>query len=134
MGVMKKFGTDAALEADDGVELDFGDNCVVRIHRAGGSNRKYAAELKRVTKPYEVALAAGTLDDGVMRALLAEVYAHAVVIDWQGVEVEGEPVACTPENVKQVFLDVPEFFMLVKGHAESAATFRTAQRECAKGN
>lgn len=134
MDIAKKFGTDADLESGTGITLDFGDGATVTIHRAGGSNQKFDTVFRRVFKPYRQQMAAGTLNNETASRCLAIVYADAVVLDWKGIEIHGEPMPFNRENVLKVFEAAPEFFNMIKTEAEAASNFRDAELEDDLGN
>lgn len=130
MDVAKKFGTDSDLETGKGITLDFGGGATVTIHRAGGSNAKYHRAASR--RSARIKAAANDLDASLK--VMAEVYAEAVVLGWTGIELEGEPVEYSKENVVAVFVAVPDFFNAIREEAENAATFRDVEAKAAAGN
>ena len=130
MDIAKKYGTDADLEAGTGITLDFGGGATVTIHRAGGMNAKFM----RAAAKRRARLNAARNDLDASLRVLAEVYAEAVVIDWQGIELNGEPLPYSKENVIRAFVEAPEFFNVIRAEAEEASNFRDAQREDDAGN
>jgi hypothetical protein len=119
------YATDAALEAEDGVVLDYGDAGRIRIHRAGGANRRFGRALDAKLRPYRRQVEAGTLDESVASRLMAEVYAESVVVGWDGVRgPDGEEMAFTKANVVRLLTDLPELFRDVQLQATTIGNFR----------
>lgn len=134
MDILEKFGTDKDLESGDGVELDFGGGAIVRIRRAGGSNREYQAAMRKGLSAHQDAIDNDTLDPDVLRRVYARVYADTIVVDWSGIEVRGKPLRFTPDVAADIFFEVPEFFGAIRAKAESFHTFKLSLLEKEVGN
>jgi hypothetical protein len=135
MSLYKKFATDENAEAGEGIVLDYGDGVKIRIHRAGGGNKAFARILEAKTKPYRRQIDNGTIDQDVMRRLMAEIYAKSVIIGWEGVTDEDDhPLAFTEENVVKVLLDLPDLFRDIQEAASNAALFRADANAAVEGN
>jgi hypothetical protein len=142
MSMYELFKTDSALETE-GVVINYG-SFRVTLARAGGSNKKFARVLEAKTKPYKRAIDTGTMDNDRGLELLREVYAEAVILNWetkqqgkyvQGIESpDGELLPFTKENVLAVFNELPDLFMDLQEQANKAAVFRQSLREEAAGN
>ena len=140
----EQFATDSEREKT-GVWLDYGD-FMVKIARAGGSNKMYQKKLDRLTRQYRRAIATETLDPEVAEDLLRRAYASAVILYWK-TKVDGEfqqgisdkdpekpllPV--TKENVLATLRELHDLFLDIQSQAQSMALFRTALRDEASGN
>lgn len=139
-----QFETDANLETD-GIWLDYGD-FRVKIARAGGSNKRYLSYAETKTKPFRRAIAAGTMPEERSRALLFDIFAKTIILDWQvadgvdedtgdtiwkqGIHKKGGGVLdFTPENVLMTFKLLPAIFFDIQQAAESIALFRKQEME-----
>jgi hypothetical protein len=132
--VYDAFKTDASAETD-GIELNFGELGKFNIARAGGSNRRYEAAVRKRIAPHQSALSLGVLQDSVARALLIECYADAVVLGWSDVCDElGSPIPFSRENCIKLFTDLPDLFALIQQRAQDHSNFLAAKREAAAGN
>jgi hypothetical protein len=129
MDLQKKFGTDHDLEAEAGIDIDFGDGAVVTIRRAGGANKKYSNTARRVFKPHRQQIEADTISEEKLVGLLARIYAEAVILDWRGVTIGGKEVPFEREAVIEALVAFPEFFNAIRNEAESAAAFRREELE-----
>ena len=126
--VYAAFETSKPLESD-GIAVDYGDFRFT-IARAGGSNRRYLYALERKMRPHRRALAAGVLDEEVATRLLAEAYAEAVILGWDGVtDRDGNALPFTRENCVRLLLDLPELFADLREQAEAASNFLAAERD-----
>jgi hypothetical protein len=143
MGLYKTFKTDDELEKK-GVVLNYGD-AKIRIARAGGSNDRYQKTLEALTKPYRRAIQTETLDNDTSREILRQVYARAVILDWQtkgadgefakGIEgADGTLLEVNVENIVKTFKALPDLFTDVIAQANQVSLFRSGDLEADAGN
>jgi hypothetical protein len=126
--VYEAFETSKKLE-QDGIVLDYG-SFKFTIARAGGANRKFANLLDRKLRPHRRAIQAGVFDDETAQRLLAESYAEAVVLGWEGVtDRDGNPLPFNRENCVRLLTDLPSLFEDVREQAQNASNFLAADRE-----
>lgn len=129
-GGFAEFDTDAAIEAETGIDLKFESGEVITILRAGGANKKYSRTLQRLMKPVARRIENKTITVDESDALMAKVYAQSVVVGWDGViDINGSDVACTPENVEALFMAKRDLFREVQSVANSLEAFRRDQLE-----
>lgn len=143
MSMYEQFETDAKLEAE-GIWIDYGDFRIL-IGRAGGGNKKYLSYAEAKTKPFRRAIQAGTMPEERSRALLYDIYAKTIVLNWQVADGENEDgstkwkngihakdggiIDVTPDNVVLTFKNLPALFMDLQGSAESISLFRKEEME-----
>jgi len=128
MSIYKLFGTDADLERN-GFTLEYGDATFV-IARAGGSNKKFQSCIERKMRPYRSAINSGTMDQKTAEKLLAEGYAEAIILAWDGVTDEnGDVIPFTKENIIKVLLDLPDLFLDIQEQSQKVANFITVEAE-----
>lgn len=121
-GIYELFTTDPDLERD-GIALEYGEATIV-IARAGGANKKFMSLMERKMRPYRAAVNSGTMDESVAEKLLAEAYAEAIVLAWDGVRgLEGEEIPYSKENVIKVLLDLPDLFRDIQEQSQRIANF-----------
>lgn len=127
-GIDKTFRREDRLEAE-GVWFDFGD-IQLKMARAGGSNKKYAASLAKRMKPYQGALQFDALPQETREHVIQEVYAESVLLDWKGViDEEGNAIPFTYENVIDLLQSYPEIFNMVLTEATRFSNFKFAEDE-----
>lgn len=135
MSIYKLFGTDQNLERN-GIVLEYGE-ATFTVARAGGANKKFQSCVERKMRPYRSAINAGTMDQKVAERLLAEAYAEAVILDWEGVtyppgdEQEGQPMPFTKENCVRVLLipGMGDLFLDIQEQSMKVANFISAEAE-----
>ena len=137
MSLRSQFKTSPKLETE-GVWLELG-NTRIRLARAGGQNQKYNAAMEKVSKLHRRAIENELLSSEKSLAILRDVYADTVVLDWEtniGTEdnpnwVEGiEPetpgadlLPVTRENIIATFKELPDLFLECKRTAEKMMYF-----------
>lgn len=128
------FEMDKAME-EQGIVVDFGDYGRFKIARAGGGNQRFAECFTRRYRPYKRQQETDSLPEDVGRRLLAEIYADAVLKDWEGVyDREGKPIPFTHAAVVQLFVDLPELFVQIRNAAGDAALYRREEIQEIAGN
>jgi hypothetical protein len=124
--IFEMFGTDDETE-QRGFVLEFGEGVEITIARAGGSNKKFQRFHEAKMRPYRTQIAAGTMDEDVTRGLLAESYAHAIVLKWKGVrDDDGKDIPFTKQNVIDVLLAVPDFFDTIFNESTRMVNYQLA--------
>lgn len=129
MSLYKQFATDTNLEKT-GIELQYGENAngdeiIIRVARAGGSNTAYTKRMEALVKPYRRQIQAETIDNKVLEKLVMQAFAETVVLGWENVEGrDGNLMEFNVVNVIQLFTDLPDLFKDVQEQAQKAVLFR----------
>lgn len=142
MSLYSNFQTDPNLEKG-GVWIDYGTFRVL-LAFAGGANKRYLSMMDKKFKPLRQAIQAGTLDNDRAQKMLMELYAEAVIIDWETIHEDkpqrgiegpsGELLPFTVENVKMTFANLPNLFLDLKTQSELISNFRIRELEAEAGN
>lgn len=143
MSMYDQFETDPILESE-GIWIDYGD-FRVQIGRAGGANKRYLSYAEAKTKPFRRAIQAGTMPEERSKALLYDIYAKTIILNWQvndGVEKDGTTkwkngihkkggglLEVTPDNIVLTFKNLPALFLDLQQSAESISLFRKEEME-----
>lgn len=133
MSMYKTFQTNSDLEKA-GIVLDYGDFRVT-VARAGGSNKNFSKVLEFRTRPVKRAIQTETLPLERQEEIMMEVYAQAVIIDWEvksaegvwskGIENEdGDIIPVTTENLVDTFKKLPDLFKDIQEQSNKAVLFR----------
>lgn len=128
------FKNNENLESGAGVAIEYPGFSVI-IHRAGGSNKRFAQILSAKMKPFRHRFDRGLMDDQTSARILLESYAEGVVVGWKNVkDADGNEMQFTKENVIKLFSDLPDLFADIKQQAENAALFREEQEKVDEKN
>lgn len=149
-----QFETDKNAE-QTGIIIDYGSYRVT-IGRAGGANKKFINDMRSRTKPLQRIIANDQLSDKKADTLVRESFAKTIVFNWevkkeveqevnigqghtekqmvdtweQGINGrDGTILPFTPENVINVFKDLPDLFADLQEHAGKAASFNRSRQE-----
>jgi len=147
MSLRKTFKTDKQAETD-GVEMEVavnehnGQPITIRLARMGPTNRRYTAELNRVTKPHQSAIANDAMDNDLARKMLREVFVNTILLGWNnlpkseltGDAADTQPLEFTPDNAHALFEELPELYNDWEARAQKAAAFREKEKEVTTGN
>lgn len=138
MSLYKDFETDTSAEKN-GIVIDYGDFRVT-VMRAGGSNNKFKKILEYKTKPYRKAIQDGSLSNDIGDRINREVYAEAVIANWEtkdskgnfapGIEDrDGKVIPFCNENIIKTFENLPELFSDIVDQANKFSLFRKQELE-----
>lgn len=132
--IYEKFATDKKAE-QEGITLDYGDGMEIRIARAGGSNTKFESLIQSKLRKYERLRQNDLLEIAVLRPIMREIYAEAIVLGWSGVtDRDGNNLPFNKENAIQLFTDLPDLFEDIVVQSQRAALFRQTVLETEAGN
>lgn len=119
---------------EEGTWVDLGPGGKWKILPNGVENKKLAKASERVFRPLRKMIAAKMVSEDKMREALAEVYAEAIVMDWQDVAEKGQPLKFSKAECRRVLNAYPRLFEEVRTLAEDIATFQRAEDEADLGN
>lgn len=139
MGLYDTFETDADLEVK-GIWINYGD-FAVKIAAAGMKNKKYEKVAEQKFKPVRKMMELGALSNERSMQILAEIYAEAIVLDWQTGDEKGKIEApdgtlipFTKENCEKTLKALPRLLIDIQEQANSLSNFKRAEEEKEKGN
>ena len=117
---LREFKTDKSKE-EDGVWESLGDECSVKVARYGNpamlrAYRKYPRVLRQ-------RLENGQVDDDKSAAVMAEVMADTVLLDWKGLKEDKKNVPYNRENCIRVLKEYPDFRGMVFEIANEAQLY-----------
>lgn len=130
MDIFKTYATDEKLE-NEGVLIPIG-NAKFMVARSG--NKAYVKALSTFMERNEKLL--GTKGDESEEAYLKgliEIMADTVLLDWEGVEFDGEPLPYNRENAIRV-LSIKDFRREIQRQAEDIENFKAKKAEEQLGN
>jgi hypothetical protein len=116
MNVEKEWGVDPQL-ADEGVWITI-DGDGTRIKIAALPNSKWQRHLEVLSRRYH------EMDKDIPESSHEEAIASDVLLDWEGLEEGGKPIAPTPENRLAMIRKYQPFLALVIREAKRRANFQ----------
>ena len=121
------YETDKNMETGAGVALEYPFGTII-IHRAGGSNKRFAAVLSAKIKPHRRKHEQGLVDDDLAEKILVETYAETVIVGWKGIyDKNGKELPFTIQNCIDLLINLPDLFKDIQEQANNFATFKDAQ-------
>lgn len=118
----KAFGVDDQLMRD-GVDVRFGADAFITLKHSGAANREFQAALtERVARNWSAFSAHERLAQ--QEAVAQEIFAEQIVIGWRGVELKGQPLSFSKENVLKLFRAYPVVWERVQAEAGRLSNFQ----------
>ena len=112
-------------EEKEGIWYEINDEVSFKVKRFGGEN---ADAVKRAMakhyKPYAARIEKGTLEQSREDKIMAKVFVEACLIDWKGVEIDGEVKDYNQELAVDFFVALPELRSDLFTYATSADTYK----------
>lgn len=118
----------------EGTWVDIGKGARLKIARIG--NPAYKETFRRLTKPYQRQMRTGNLPDEVAEKILARCLAESVLVGWEGLEMDGEPIQYSRKAAMDLLMNpqLKDFRDLVTELANEVELFRQEEMEEAEKN
>lgn len=126
MDLYQQFKTDEQKEVD-GVWVPLSATAKIKVARMG--NPRYRECIKRKSAPYRQAGLANEIPSEVYQQLVREAVAETILVDWQGITADGQPVPYMKETALKFCTELKDFYNLVLSAADSMETFRVQAQE-----
>ncbi len=131
MDIYKQFRTDKQAE-EEGVWIPLSATARIKVARIG--NPKHTSALKRLSQPYvKPGMRLTDLDDAVYTSVARQAIAETILVDWEGIEKDGNPLHYSKEAALDA-CGMEDFYTLVVNAASSLETFRAARLEAIAKN
>lgn len=118
------FKSDSNLEKD-GVWFKVSEDVSFLIRRFGGSNsQKVKLALAKYHKPKARLIELDQLSIEETAVIMAKVFCDACLVDWKGVEIDGQEVPYTFENGVDLFTKLPELFQTLHSYSSGFESFK----------
>ena len=129
---LKTFRTDDAKE-QDGAWVDLGDG-VARLKIARMNNPRFREAQQRKLQRYKMAARSKVVPDDVWEGILNELIAETILVDWEGITMDGEPYQYSVDHAKQALTDLKDFREMVIGFADDIANFKAEKDQATEKN
>lgn len=128
---LKQFKLDKKAEKE-GIWVEIGDGAKIKVARLG--NPAYQGAIRRMGKPFARQMRHGGVDTDVLEGITRRAMARHILLDWEGLEVDGEAVEYSEKNALKLLTDYSAFYDLVSECAADNELFRADAQEEARGN
>ncbi len=125
MSIHSMFKTDPQAEAQ-GIEIDYGEGCIITVARMGGANTKYKKALEIAMKPYRRAIQTNTMSNDKAEEIMLECFIRNVLVTWEGVTdpETKEVIEFSIDNARTLMLELPDLYQDLVAQAKDISLFR----------
>lgn len=118
------FKTDASLEKS-GVWFNINGTTKFLIRRFGGSNsQKLKVAMAKYHKPKARLIELDQLPIEESDLIMTKVFVESCLVDWEGVEIDGQETPFSQDSAVKLFTELPELFKTLYKYAESFDSFK----------
>lgn len=120
----KSFKADSTMEKE-GIWFEISEDVRFRISRFGGSNSTAVKKaMAKYYKPYAKAIEKDLLSEEKQKKILAKSFVDACVVDWEGVEIDGEPTPFSKEKAVEFFCALPDLLDTLVEYASNQEHYK----------
>lgn len=119
----KHFKQNTNLEKE-GVWFEIEGGIKFLVRRFGGSNTEVKKAMVKYYKPVARLVEKNLLEEDKEKAIMAKAFISACVIDWQGVEIDGQEVPFSFEVAVKLFSELPELLDTLMEYAQDTENYR----------
>lgn len=119
MDLYKQFKTDERKEVE-GVWIPLSTTARIKVARMG--NPRYRDCIKRKKAAYRQT--GIEIPSDVLEQMVRETVAETILVDWEGITTDGQPVPYSKETALTFCTDLQEFYNLVLSASDTMETFR----------
>jgi len=119
----KLFKTDEKMEKE-GILFEIADGVRFKIKRFDGSNPTVKALMAKYYKPYAKTIEMGGMSEEKQNEILIRVFVESSMIDWEGIEIDGELKEFNPELAVKLLTSLPVMTNNLIAHASDFKNFR----------
>lgn len=126
-----KSNLDNLFKNSEGLEKDGiwfyleGEEVGFRLKRFGGFNSTIVKKaMNKHLKPYAKQIELGLLSQEKETAVMTRVFVEASLVDWKGVEIDGQEVAFEKELAVKFLTGLPELTDTLSEHATDSKNYR----------
>ncbi len=125
MEIVKQFAVDNE-KAAHGVWVPISQDARLKIARTNNPN--FRRVFRKLIAPYTAAIRTNSLSDDLDEKIMVQAMAETILVDWQGITENGEPVPYTVEKAKEYLMHEP-FREMVSTFSRDLELFKQAQDE-----
>lgn len=117
------FKRDTTLERE-GVWFEVSSGTQFLLRRFGGSNIEVKKAMLKFYKPYAKLIEKNLLPESKEKEVYVKAFVDSSLIDWKGVEIEGEEAPFTFDNAVKLLVSLPELTEALMEHSQDQSNFQ----------
>ena len=118
------YKTDKGYETE-GIWLEISEGVGFKVKRFGGFNASSVKQsLAKYYKPYSKQIEAGTLPESKEAEISTKVFVDSCVLDWKGIEIDGEVKEFSKDLCIKFLLELPELSKVLVDYATDKNNFK----------
>lgn len=117
------FKTSDALEKN-GVWFDVSPETGFLVKPFKATNPNIKAAMAHHYKPYARQMEMGTIAEEMVRAINVKIFVQACLVDWKGVEIDGEIVPFSKDVAVDFLMELPDLFETLLKYAQDFKTYQ----------
>jgi len=123
MANINRVKTDLSKQ-NEGTWVDFIMN--IRLKIARSRNPKYNDLIRKLTENMRIDMREGKFDNKEFNEILIRVRAETILLDWENIDEDGQPVPYSVEKAMEYFRnpELNDFYTFVVGISESAEAYK----------
>jgi len=116
-------------DAENGVWVDMGNDARIKVARM--NNKKYKRSIKTLSTPYKRMIQMNALPDDTAEQILNKAMAEAILLDWEGLKLNGEELPYNRDNAMKILSDpaLEDFRNVVMDISNDMELFREQEQE-----
>lgn len=119
----KLFKTDKKIE-QEGVWFDVSDDVGFLVKPWKPSNPAMKSAMATHYKPYAKQIEFGTIEDVKAREIMVKVFVNACLVDWRGVEIDGQVTPFSKETAIKFLTELPELYETLLSYAKDFHNYK----------
>ena len=119
----KIFKQNTGLEKD-GVWFELENGVGFLVRRFGGANTELKKAMVKFYKPVAKLIDKNLLPDDKEKEILSKAFIQACMIDWKGVEIDGELAPYKFETAVELFKSLPELMETLMEYSQDSENYR----------
>lgn len=123
MDLKKQFGYNKKI-ARDGVWVDLQDDGSVAIKVAKIGTLDYLNTVNKFSRKYQAQARLNRMTAEQIVELNARVLSDCILLDWKGIEEDGNPIPYTRENAYRILKEYDDLRSMVEAHANDSDLFQ----------
>ena len=121
MDIRKAYATNPIAE-NEGVWVELGEGAKIKVARSGNAaNRR---KLAKLMERHRAVLRSRNLPEDVLERIMIEVMAETILVGWDGIDEDGQPLPYTVENADRLLTTYRDFRDQVSAIANDINLFR----------